>query len=286
MSSFWWNRYQRYGRKPLNCLVIGCGAMGTRRARILAGLGHVVMCADADSTRAATLAYELQCEMVPDVGLAFGVRLYDAVFISTWPVSHVELALQAVRSGAHVFIEKPLALSEDGLDELEREAEAHGVKVMVGCNWRFHPAVVEVRQAPRPEKLWVQFCVEPTPATSNHGGGLPLDMGSHALDLARYVLGPVTEIQTRTDSVGDLILDSEHGGEREAFLLLSYRGPDVRRVRAIWDGTNDNEWELAPDPIMYEHETEHFLRAIETGAPHMNPLSEARDTLRHLLGVR
>ena len=247
--------------------------MGARRARILAELGHTVFCRDFEVARAESLAAEVG-------GYVLNSAPVEAAFISTWPASHIHLALEAARSGAHVFIEKPLALFEDGLDELEREAEAHGVKVMVGCNWRFHPVIASLPMIVGPSKLDIEFTIAPRGTVGEsleRGGGVMLDMGSHALDLATHILGPMTHF------LGGWPTTTMHG-IHTASMLLSYTGTERRRLTLRTDG-QCVEHELTPDPIMYEHEMAHFLRATETGAPHMNPLSEARDTLRRLLKV-
>ncbi len=259
----------------MNCLVVGCGSMGARRARILAGLGHVVHCSDADEERAALLAAEIR----PTQPAGIVDQTVHAVFVCTWPASHVALALQAVQSGAHVFIVKPLALSEDGLDELECEAAAHGVKVMVGCNWRFHPAMkgLDARQ----KAFGVTFGIRPR-LRDDQGGGLLLDVGSHALDLAGFALGATKRCLGIPMPGRAWALATEHERGSALACIFYVEDDEEEELRAMSQGHAD-AIELTSDPIMFEHETAHFLRAIATGAPHMNPLSEARDTLRWLL---
>ena len=73
--------------------------------------------------------------------------LEPAVVIITAPTElHLPLALAAVRHGAHIFIEKPLSHSMDGLELLDAEARQKGLVTMVGCNMRFHPGPATVRR--------------------------------------------------------------------------------------------------------------------------------------------
>jgi predicted dehydrogenase len=77
------------------------------------------------------------------------VRLYDSyetaladradiVLIGTPPKLHVPMAMQAIRAGCHVFCEKPLSDSLDGVDDLAFLAARQSKKVMVGLCFRYH----------------------------------------------------------------------------------------------------------------------------------------------------
>ena len=60
--------------------------------------------------------------------------------------AHVEVALAAARANCHLFIEKPLSHSLDGLDALLWETRQRRLITMVGCNMRFHPGPLQVKQ--------------------------------------------------------------------------------------------------------------------------------------------
>ncbi|MEM4053321.1 MAG: Gfo/Idh/MocA family oxidoreductase, partial [Ignisphaera sp.] len=71
----------------------------------------------------------------------------DALLIATPNYTHKTIAVESVRAGKHVFLEKPIALSiGDGL-EIVREAEKAGVNLMVGHCLRFWPEYVRVRES-------------------------------------------------------------------------------------------------------------------------------------------
>jgi predicted dehydrogenase len=63
----------------------------------------------------------------------------DAVLILT-SGDHAPIARSAVRAGLHVFVEKPMALSSQGAEEVARTAQGAGVHVMVGMMKRYDPA--------------------------------------------------------------------------------------------------------------------------------------------------
>ncbi|HTZ07854.1 MAG TPA: bi-domain-containing oxidoreductase [Acidimicrobiales bacterium] len=72
----------------------------------------------------------------------------DAVFIATRHSSHARLACEALRAGKAVFVEKPLALDQAGLDSvLATVAETGNDRLMVGFNRRFAPMFRTLRTA-------------------------------------------------------------------------------------------------------------------------------------------
>ena len=71
----------------------------------------------------------------------------DCVVISTRPDSHAQLVCAAMEAGKHVFVEKPLAVNLEQLQEIRRVLSAHpGQILVVGFNRRFSPYVREVRK--------------------------------------------------------------------------------------------------------------------------------------------
>jgi len=87
---------------------------------------------------------------------AYGVRVFrdlDAAlrerpactFICNPSSLHLPVALAAARSGGHLFVEKPLSHSTEGVTELISEVERQGTVGYVGYQLRFHPCLIRVR---------------------------------------------------------------------------------------------------------------------------------------------
>jgi predicted dehydrogenase len=130
---------------------------------------------------------------------------------------HAEPCIEAARNGKHVVCEKPLGLSAEESHRMWQEAERAGVLHMCGFNYRFVPAVRLVRELldqgelgdvvhfrarylqswgwDADESAW-RF--DPTQA----GTGALGDLGTHIVDLARYLVG---EISTVSASVRTLV---------------------------------------------------------------------------------
>jgi predicted dehydrogenase/threonine dehydrogenase-like Zn-dependent dehydrogenase len=121
----------------------------------------------------------------------------EAVVIATRHASHPRFVAEALRAGKAVFVEKPLALDEEGLQTvLEAQAETGGV-VSVGFNRRFSPLSARLREAftgvgplaltyrvnagPIPREHWTQ--------DPHEGGGRIIGEACHFVDLAQYLTG-------------------------------------------------------------------------------------------------
>jgi predicted dehydrogenase len=83
-------------------------------------------------------------EVCRSLGEALAMRP-EVTFVTNPTAMHVPAAIAAVRAGSHVFVEKPLSDSTEGVDELLDAARAAGVVVAVGYQWRFHPALTCVK---------------------------------------------------------------------------------------------------------------------------------------------
>ncbi len=131
----------------------------------------------------------------PDVG---------TVFITTRHDSHASLVLAALEAGKHVFVEKPLALSEEDVDRIEAAVERSDRLLMVGFNRRFAPMAVELRAelAARsgPASLLIHVNAGSMPAdhwtrASMIGGGRIVGEACHFIDLARFLIGaPIVDL--------------------------------------------------------------------------------------------
>jgi predicted dehydrogenase len=133
----------------------------------------------------------------------FGQREINAVVIATRHDSHAPLAAQALRGGRHVFVEKPLALNQEQLAEVETaytESLKQGAApvLMVGFNRRFSPHVLRMKkilnEAQGPKSLILLMNAGAIPASHwtqdpIAGGGRIVGEACHLIDLARFLVG-------------------------------------------------------------------------------------------------
>jgi len=124
----------------------------------------------------------------------------NLVVIATRPGSHAELARQALEQGKYVFVEKPLALTEDELERLEQTNGADG-KLVVGFNRRFSPLALAAREffRDRQTPLSINYRVNAGRIPRNHwvhdpleGGGRIVGEVCHFVDLIHFLTGSLT----------------------------------------------------------------------------------------------
>ncbi len=69
-----------------------------------------------------------------------------AVLVCNPSALHLPVALAAARAGAHVFVEKPLSHTREGVDALRAEVARRSLVALVGFQYRFHPGLLRVRE--------------------------------------------------------------------------------------------------------------------------------------------
>jgi predicted dehydrogenase len=192
----------------LNIGIIGCGALGRKRAQHLAG-ARLIHCVDTDLARASQLAsFSQDCVAGTDWRHLLGRADIGAVIIATPQDSQVEIARAAIEAGIHVLVEKPAARHVDELLGLPQLAAIHNVRVRVGFNHRYHRAFQQARRlvdsgilgpllflraryghGGRPD-----YASEWRAQPQRSGGGELIDQGVHLIDLASWFLGEFVEV--------------------------------------------------------------------------------------------
>lgn len=132
----------------LKLLIIGGGSIGTRHAEVLLGLGatNITICDPSAQQREKLQNLFPQIAVAEDYKAELQKGGFDAVFIFTPTGMHLSMATDALNAGCHVFIEKPLANSSEGVDALSALAKEKGLKVMVGFCFRYHEVLLKAKQ--------------------------------------------------------------------------------------------------------------------------------------------
>jgi predicted dehydrogenase len=151
----------------------------------------------------------------------------DVVFIATAHDRHAEFAAAALRAGKHVYCEKPLALTEEELDDVRTAWQQSGRVLFVGFNRRWSKAVCLVREhfegAQHPFVLTYTVSAGSVPEShwyhDRRQGGRLLGEVVHFVDTCGAVIGsdPV-DVRTLTSQTKETMLDDN--------LVVSLRYPD------------------------------------------------------------
>jgi predicted dehydrogenase len=215
--------------------IIGCGSIGQRHARNLHELGiKDLLLVDSQIERTASVASELDAKVFDVAAKAYEEKPEVAVICA--PTSmHLRLAQEALQNNCHLFIEKPLSDSMDGVLPFVNAAEARKRVMLVGYNFRFDPIVNQVQEWLSQGKIgrvtsarfhfgsylpwrhpWEDYR-SGYGARRDLGGGAILD-AIHELDIALLLFGKPEVIYCAGGKYSDLEMDAEDLAE----ILMSY----------------------------------------------------------------
>jgi predicted dehydrogenase len=223
--------------------LVGCGFIGQKRATALSG-ARLVACADAEPARADALARAVPgVEVAADWRALVGRGDVDIVIVATTHDWLAPITLAAVDAGKHVLVEKPAARSAAELAPVIDAAGRRGVRVRVGFNHRYHPALQKARELVAAgaigELLYIRgryghggrlgYEREWRTDRAIAGGGELIDQGVHLVDLARSFLGDFVDVQGMAATFYWPIEVEDNG-----FLLLRTATGRVAQLHASW----------------------------------------------------
>lgn len=136
----------------------------------------------------------------------------DAVYVATPPGTHLEYALKICAAGKPAYVEKPMARSHAECRRMVEAFEAARVPLFVAYYRRGLPRFLKAKELvasgaigklvgvayryAAPHHLGLDAQRLPWRLQAEHaGGGLFLDLGSHALDILDFILGPLTDVR-------------------------------------------------------------------------------------------
>jgi predicted dehydrogenase len=213
--------------------LVGAGGIAQTWGQAFAAAASATLVAVADvrMDAAAALAEPFGAQAVPDLETLLTVPGVDAVLLCTPPATHAELAAAAAADGRHILCEKPLAVSLDEAMGMLAAADKAGVILSMASKFRFVEDVVRARSLITGGAIGKPLIFNNAfvsrvdmagrwnsdPALS--GGGLLIATGTHSVDIARYLLGPLTRVfasaQDETglgvDDTTRLVLESAGG---------------------------------------------------------------------------
>lgn len=269
----------------MKCLVVGCGSIGERHIGNLKKInaGEIIAC-DPDSERRSLIKEKYGAVVFDDLKKAFSEKP-NVVFICTPPSSHIKIALEAVKNNAHVFIEKPMSNTMDGVDDLLKTAKKNNLLVFVGYNFRFHKGMQIVKKMIDDGKIgkilsaraeFGQYLPDWRPrqdytksytAKKYLGGGIILD-GSHEIDYMRWLLGDadsvfclsgkISSLDVETEDIAEILINFKNGAICEIhldFIRPGYsRNCEIIGEKGVvyWDFSEKNVKFYASETKKYE----------------------------------
>ena len=225
-------------KKPLQLGILGCGAIGQT--------GHV-----PGALRARNVMLTALCDAAPDLlaqvadraGVAKRYTDYSefladdeiqAVVIAVPDALHVPRAIDALRAGKHVLVEKPMGCTVSECDQMIDACQRAGVRLGVAYYRRFYPVVERMYQLLQEGHLGELLSIsavtanpfQMSPVDEGYwrvlpdvgGGGSLMDIGSHRLNLFLHLGGPIEEVQAYCNTIA-----APYAAENVASLILRFQ---------------------------------------------------------------
>ena len=228
----------RFEGDKVRFLIIGCGSMGKRRARVLKRLGFNDI-----------LAFDMRSDRLDEIRAKSGVQTFDnlegaliaepdVLMVCVPPHLHVQYMREGLRSNKHLFVEAPTALLEKELDEVIGLAANSDRVVAPSFTYFCHPHHVKVKELVDSEVIGKPIALvihsglhvadwhpyedyRQFYASDRDKGGACIDVLVHELHLARWLVGEVSTVtcnarkrssaEIKGFDIYDLLIDSEDG---------------------------------------------------------------------------
>lgn len=167
----------------------------------------------------------------------------DAVVLATPHTQHAEQVVQAARAGKHVYCEKPFTLTRAAAQEALVACERAGITLMVGYNWRYQPALQEVKRMLADGRLGKVLHVEGNfngpsvyryakehwrPSRDEGPAGGMTGRGCHVVDAMIYIAGHIDSVFAISKR---LVLD--HGLDDTTSMLFTFKGGSTGYLATI-----------------------------------------------------
>lgn len=273
----------------MKILMIGLGSIGQRHLR------NIRSCLDPETeviayrTRGLSRTFSNTMQVRDNVVLEdeYNVKSYtdlsealaqkpNAAFIANVTKSHIPCAIEAAKAGCHLFLEKPLSDSMDGIDELAEIIREKNLKAFVGFQNRYNPGIQYLKKALSEKQLGQIVSVsasvgerlatmhtyedykETYMARKDLGGGVILNQMIHEIDYLRFLFGDPQSVYAVGTSGEKLQIDVD----------------DCCNAVLNYPGTDNGNFSVALHGDFYQYPAERFIQVVGTnGKIHVNMIN-------------
>jgi predicted dehydrogenase len=195
--------------KSLRFAVVGTGSIALAYEAAFAATdgAEIVAACDVRAPAVRSYAKHAGCKAYTSVRAMLSGTPFDAAVVCTPPVFHEDVACELLRCGKHVLCEKPLAISLRAALHMLATAAQYGTILTMASKFRYAADVRKCRELVLSGAIGELVFVEN--AFTSHvdmrrrwnsdssvsGGGVLIDNGTHAVDILRYFLGNLCDIQ-------------------------------------------------------------------------------------------
>ncbi|MEM8944883.1 MAG: Gfo/Idh/MocA family oxidoreductase [Planctomycetota bacterium] len=195
--------------EPMRFGIIGAGGIAQAYAQAFGQSDQAKLCAVADTRieSAEAMAEANDCAAFSSAEAMVGEMDFDAVVVSTPPNTHRDVCCDLMSQGLHVLCEKPLAIDSTSAQEMIGVAKQNDVVFSMASKFRYVADVTAAKAIVESGLIGEVVMFEnvftghvdmsqrwnSNPAVS--GGGVLIDNGTHSVDITRYFLGGLAEVQ-------------------------------------------------------------------------------------------
>ena len=211
---------------------IGIGGWGKHHARVLNELGVLSAICDTDPQRSKEYGEKYSVNHYESLDDLLSSEEFDAAFVITPTVTHMEIATKLLEAKKHVFVEKPMTYkSEDG-EKLAKLAEKNKVILTCGYIERFNPVVNVVKKFVKEKEfgdlLMLEFHRENRMPLHIKDVGIIHDTSVHDIDTANWLFDDMPHvIFARAGKI-------KHEHEDFASIMLGYKNDKVAVISSNW----------------------------------------------------
>ena len=296
---------------PLRVGVIGVGYLGQHHARIYSELEDTALVgvADADGARAEEIARKYGCRSFP--GHAQLIGACDALSIVTPTTTHHAIAMECLRAGRDVLIEKPITVTVEEAGAVIAEAEKNSRILQVGHLERYNPGIVAAVEMIREPRFIEAERLSPFLGRATDVD-VTLDLMIHDIDIVMSIVGSkLKEIRAAGESVitekidvAKAWLEFENGCkalitasrlapeklrrlkvfQKDSYIAVDYQNQEVRRYfRTGPEISFDVVKPEGREPL--KEELKDFVRCVRTRSRPLVSGVEARNALEVALRI-
>ncbi len=201
---------------PVRWGIIGCGVIAPTHAAALKRIAGVELAAVSDllPERARDLAEKFEAEAMPGTPALLARSDVDGVTICTPSGTHADLAVEAMKAGKHVIIEKPMDVTAEACDHILAAGRETGKVLTVISQHRWDRAAQIVKEAIVSGKLGSILLAEASVnwyrtqgyydsgdwrgTWAMDGGGALMNQGIHTVDLLLWLAGEAASVTAKT----------------------------------------------------------------------------------------
>lgn len=191
--------------------IVGCGRISQDYVQAIKNLEGVRLVAvmDMRPEAAESTAEAAECRPYTDLAKMIDEAELDGALVATPPRMHRDVVMALIERGVHVLCEKPFATTSDDARAMFELAESKDLVAMMASKFRYVEDIVRAKAIITSGMLGdVQFYENRFCSKVNMrgrwnsdpeigGGGVLIDNGTHSVDIARYLLGPLCRVHAQ-----------------------------------------------------------------------------------------